>query len=50
MKKDIQAREKLIDDLEGELVSEAMKLPNKTHPDTPIGGEHKNKLVKIVPS
>lgn len=46
MKKDVQSREKIMDELEGQLVSEALKLPNKTHPESPIGGESKNKVVK----
>lgn len=46
MKKDVQRREKEIDELETQLVREALKLPNKTHPDTPIGGDSKNKEVR----
>ena len=30
------------------MVHEALKMPNKTHPDVPIGGEDKNKLLKEV--
>lgn len=29
-------------------MQEALKLPNKTHPDSPIGGEDSNKVVKKV--
>ena len=47
MKNDVQAREKVIDTLEGQLVAEALKLPNKTHPSAPIGGENKNFEIKI---
>ncbi len=25
-----------------------MKLPNKTHPDSPVGSELNNKIVKVV--
>jgi seryl-tRNA synthetase len=25
-----------------------MKLPNKTHPDSPVGSENNNKIVKVV--
>jgi len=25
-----------------------MKLPNKTHPDSPVGSEVNNKVVKVV--
>lgn len=25
-----------------------MKLPNKTHPDSPVGSEANNKVVKVV--
>ena len=39
MKKDVQQKEQNIDQLETQLVKEALKLPNKTHIDTPIGGE-----------
>ena len=46
MKKDVQQREKGIEDLELELVQEALKLPNKTHHDSPVGGEDKKRLVK----
>ncbi len=28
------------------MIAEAMKLPNKTHPDSPVGSEHNNKVVK----
>ena len=48
MKNDIQEREKKLSSLETDLVSEALKLPNKTHLDSPIGGEDSNKLVKEV--
>ena len=40
MSKDIKTKEKHIDELEEKLVIEALKLPNKTHPDVPIGGEN----------
>ena len=30
------------------MVKEALKLPNKTHLDTPIGGEESNKEIKHV--
>lgn len=50
IKKEIQEREKVIDQLEAELVGEAMRLPNRTHPDSPIGGEDKNKVIKVVES
>ena len=50
MKKDVQAQEKQIDELEEQLVIEALKLPNKTHPDTPIGDETRNEVMRIVES
>ena len=43
MKKDIQTKEHEIDELETQLVKEALKLPNKTHLDTPIGWDEQNK-------
>lgn len=46
MKKDLAKREKEIDELENLLVQEALKLPNKTHYDSPIGDESKNKVIK----
>jgi seryl-tRNA synthetase len=46
-KKEIQDREKLIQDVETNLVREALKLPNKTHFDSPIGGEDKNEIIKV---
>ena len=48
MKKDIQAREKKLIELESQLVAEALKLPNKTHWDSPVGGEDKNKVIKEI--
>ena len=50
MKKDVQSREKVIDDMEAQLVAEAMKMPNRTHPDSPIGGENNNKVIRVVES
>lgn len=38
----------MIDELETQLVREALKLPNKTHLDTPIGGEENNKVIRTV--
>ena len=38
-KKQVNDREKLIESIEHELVLEALKLPNKTHVDSPVGGE-----------
>ena len=32
------------------MVAEALKLPNKTHPNTPIGDERKNRLIREVDS
>jgi len=29
-------------------VREALKLPNKTHPDSPVGGEEQNQLLREV--
>jgi seryl-tRNA synthetase len=34
-----------MEEIESQLVQEALRLPNKTHVDTPIGGEDKNILV-----
>ena len=33
-------------DLEHELVQEALKLPNRTHVDSPVGDESKNQVVE----
>ena len=41
----MQDREKLIDSVETELVELALKLPNKTHVDSPVGGEDKNVVI-----
>ena len=38
-KKQVQEREKSIEEIERQLVDEALKLPNKTHVDSPVGGE-----------
>ena len=46
MKKDLSKREKLIEEIENQLVLEALKLPNKTHFDSPIGDESKNRVIK----
>ena len=48
MKTEIQTRENKIGEIETELVREALKLPNKTHVDSPVGDESKNRLVKQV--
>lgn len=34
-----------MDEIEHELVIEALKLPNKTHVDSPVGGEDENQVV-----
>ena len=47
-KTDLQQREKEYEGIEAQLIQEAMKLPNKTHPDSPVGSEDKNRIVKIV--
>jgi seryl-tRNA synthetase len=47
-KTDLNQREKEFEALEMNLIAEAMKLPNKTHPDSPIGSEANNKVVKVV--
>jgi len=41
-KKDIAQREAELDEVEKQLVKEALRLPNKTHPDSPVGGENEN--------
>ena len=41
-KRQVQDMEKEIDQVERELVEMALKLPNKTHVDSPVGGEEKN--------
>eukprot|EP00354_Favella_ehrenbergii_P011597 CAMPEP_0170467896 /NCGR_PEP_ID=MMETSP0123-20130129/11293_1 /TAXON_ID=182087 /ORGANISM="Favella ehrenbergii, Strain Fehren 1" /LENGTH=396 /DNA_ID=CAMNT_0010734357 /DNA_START=194 /DNA_END=1384 /DNA_ORIENTATION=- len=45
-KKQVQDREQILDTLEHELVEQALKLPNKTHHDSPVGDETKNKVVR----
>ena len=47
-KTDLQQREKDFEDLEYKLITEAMKLPNKTHPDSPVGSEANNRVVRVV--
>lgn len=44
-KKQVNDREKQIETIEHELVLEAFKLPNKTHIDSPVGGEDENQVV-----
>lgn len=44
-KKQVQDREKQIDEIEHQLVQEALKLPNKTHIDSPVGSEENNLVV-----
>ena len=44
-KKQVHDREKTIDEVETQLVQEALKLPNKTHLDSPVGGEDRNQEV-----
>ena len=41
----VHERESLIASVEQELVEQALRLPNKTHVDSPIGGEEKNVIV-----
>lgn len=47
-KTDLQQREKDFEGVEAQLIQEAMKLPNKTHPDSPVGSEENNRIVKMV--
>lgn len=47
-KTDLQQREKDFEAIETQLIQEAMKLPNKTHPDSPVGSEDNNRIVKVV--
>lgn len=44
-KKDVKRYEDELRELEGLLMREAFKLPNKTHPDTPIGDESKSQVI-----
>lgn len=46
-KTDLQAREKEFESIEAQLIQEAMKLPNKTHPDSPVGSEDNNRIVRM---
>jgi len=34
--------------IEEELMTQALKIPNETHPDVPIGDESKSKILKVV--
>jgi seryl-tRNA synthetase len=34
--------------IENEMMTEALKIPNSTHPDSPVGGEEKSKIIKTV--
>ena len=38
-KKQVQEREHEIEEIENTLVQEALKLPNRTHVDSPVGDE-----------
>lgn len=38
-------RERTVEEIESELVSQALKLPNRTHIDSPVGSEDRNKVV-----
>ena len=42
LKKQVQDREKQMETVEHELVEQALKLPNKTHYDSPVGDETMN--------
>ena len=44
-KRQVQDREFQLDEVEHQLVQEALKLPNRTHVDSPVGDESKNRLV-----
>ena len=44
-KKQVQDREKASEEVESLLVREALKLTNRTHLDTPVGGEDANRVV-----
>ncbi len=44
-KQQVQDREKTLEIVEHELVEQALKLPNKTHYDSPVGDESKNRQV-----
>eukprot|EP00347_Sterkiella_histriomuscorum_P002811 403366713 len=45
-KTDLQNYEKDLDNIELQLITEALKLPNKTHPDSPVGTELNNKVIR----
>jgi seryl-tRNA synthetase len=47
-KTDLQQREKDFEGVEAQFIQDAMKLPNKTHPDSPVGSEDNNRIVKMV--
>ena len=44
-KKQVQEREHEIEEIEHTLVQEALKLPNRTHVDSPVGDEDQNRVV-----
>ena len=44
-KKQVVDRERTVEEIESELVSQALKLPNRTHVDSPVGSEDNNKVV-----
>lgn len=45
---DIQKFQAELADIELELMNEALKIPNLTHPDAPIGDETQAKIIKIL--
>lgn len=44
-KRQVQDRELAIEEIEHALVQEALKLPNRTHVDSPVGDEDNNRVV-----
>ncbi len=45
---DITKFQEELAEIEEKLMIEALKIPNQTHPDSPIGDESKAKIIKIV--
>jgi seryl-tRNA synthetase len=45
---DIQKMQLQLEEIESKLMSEMLKIPNSTHPDSPVGSEDKSNIIKLV--
>lgn len=48
VKTNIKEKEQELDQLEKELLEQALKIPNDSHPDTPVGPEEAARIIKTV--